>query len=719
MPEPSSTPSQTPTVLPSESPIATPVPAQTPAAAPPPDNAEPSLVDRLGAKLPLVVGGLVAVLVLLGGLVLARRRRRRAGERPVPSAGRTPARAGVGASTPPIGQEALGEPELWPPAAELPVGVPPLGWDPEPSAGPRADPELPVEPPPDPAPYPGLPPAVPEGPPTNGFAPAGDFEWGDPPRIDGAATNGYAPPGPEAPEPVAWAQSRDELEPDDGFAATGWARAEPEQPGWTQPAALEPPVEAEPLTRAEPEGPEPPGKVFGLPAGVEPPLEAEPVAWDQPAAQEPVAGGFGSAGEPPAGPERPAGRPEGVEPPAEAEPLAWDQPASQQPVADRFAPAGPPPTEPRAPAWTEPGIEPPAEVEPVAWVEPGGPEAPADGFVVTGPSPEEASASAGHVPSPGEETPGAALPALPPANLDAAAWAELPEDGFVVGGPPPAWTSTQTPVEGFGPGDPPAAAAEPESPGLPARSAEPPPGAHRPDEVSPPDPGPPAGPAAATPTGQPQDPYSLGGSEAPQPPPPGGPVPEVDWLQDATAEPVPPGGLPGVIGARPAPPAAQDDGFRVQHQVGGGAQLRLPQAGGGEGGALRAFIDAWTGKAGASESMDLFQHYNRDVVGAPPVHGKPVDLPMNSSGQHYVWVPDTPYQAPAPGDVVVWGTGASGQAGSRDGHVAIFVRGDATGFDAFETNGHDPTPRVRHHDDYEGVLGWLHPRIRQGAGLRG
>jgi hypothetical protein len=149
---------------------------------------------------------------------------------------------------------------------------------------------------------------------------------------------------------------------------------------------------------------------------------------------------------------------------------------------------------------------------------------------------------------------------------------------------------------------------------------------------------------------------------------------------------------------------------RVQHQVGGGAQLRLPQAGGGEGGALQAFIEAWTGKDGAYRSMDLFQHYNRDVVGAPPVDGKPVDLPLTSSGNHYVWVPDTPYQAPAPGDVVVWGAG--------EGHVAIFVRGDATGFDAFETNGHDATPRVHHHDDYEGVLGWLHPRVRQGAGLR-
>jgi hypothetical protein len=227
-------------------------------------------------------------------------------------------------------------------------------------------------------------------------------------------------------------------------------------------------------------------------------------------------------------------------------------------------------------------------------------------------------------------------------------------------------------------------------------------------------------PADAAPTGQPVAPYSLAGSSAAEPPqPPGGPVPEVDSPGDAGAGHLPPGGLPGVIGARPAPSDEQAGGVRVQHQVGGGAQLRLPQAGGGEGGALQAFIEEWTGKDGASGSLDLFQHYNRDVVGAPPVHGNPVDLPTNSSGNHYVWVPDTPYQAPAPGDVVVWGADASGQQGSEDGRVAIFVRGDATGFDAFETNGHDLTPSVRHHDDYEGVVGWLHPRVRQGAGLRG
>jgi hypothetical protein len=132
------------------------------------------------------------------------------------------------------------------------------------------------------------------------------------------------------------------------------------------------------------------------------------------------------------------------------------------------------------------------------------------------------------------------------------------------------------------------------------------------------------------------------------------------------------------------------------------------------------FVDAWSGKQMAADrsapnqSMNLFQRYNRDVVGAPPVSGKPADIPENCSSAYYLWVPDTPYAAPAPGDVIVWGAG-SHDHGSAQGHVGIFLRGDATGFDAFEANGDDPhrpdtTPRIRHHGDYGGVLGWLRPR---------
>lgn len=138
---------------------------------------------------------------------------------------------------------------------------------------------------------------------------------------------------------------------------------------------------------------------------------------------------------------------------------------------------------------------------------------------------------------------------------------------------------------------------------------------------------------------------------------------------------------------------------------------------------LQDFITQNDGKgldfdgAYGNQCMDLFEYYNRDVIGNPtPVAGNAIDVQRTFPPAYYSWVANTPTGVPTPGDVVIWNefAGLTGPAG----HIDVFLSGDANSFTGFDQNW--PTQEdingngtgVCHkqiHNNYDGVAGWLHP----------
>jgi hypothetical protein len=143
------------------------------------------------------------------------------------------------------------------------------------------------------------------------------------------------------------------------------------------------------------------------------------------------------------------------------------------------------------------------------------------------------------------------------------------------------------------------------------------------------------------------------------------------------------------------------------HQTGGPPDAGPPHS---PEAALRRFVEDWSGVPLEADgdphpSMALLRAYAGQVLGRPPVWGAPVEIPDTYDMDHYVWVRESPYRVPSPGDAVVWAPRP--QDAHDGGHVAIFIKGDASGFDAFDASG--SVPAVRHHADYGDVVGWLHP----------
>lgn len=132
---------------------------------------------------------------------------------------------------------------------------------------------------------------------------------------------------------------------------------------------------------------------------------------------------------------------------------------------------------------------------------------------------------------------------------------------------------------------------------------------------------------------------------------------------------------------------------------------------------LQEFITAYNNKGWdfdgyyGDQCMDLFEFYNRDVIGAPAVAGNAIDVPNTYPKNFYSWIANTPAGIPAPGDIVIWGS-VIGQYG----HIAIFISGDANSFTSLDQNW--PLNSLTHEQahDYNGVLGWLHPITQAASG---
>jgi len=129
---------------------------------------------------------------------------------------------------------------------------------------------------------------------------------------------------------------------------------------------------------------------------------------------------------------------------------------------------------------------------------------------------------------------------------------------------------------------------------------------------------------------------------------------------------------------------------------------------------LTEFIDKYNGKRWdfdgkyGSQCFDLFQYYNRDVVGGSFVGGVGAkDIWDTYPKNLYDKIPNTPQGVPQPGDVMIWGSKYG-----KYGHVAIVTEASVMKFKALSQN--DPIGRETHIREYtyDFVLGWLRPKLK-------
>lgn len=105
------------------------------------------------------------------------------------------------------------------------------------------------------------------------------------------------------------------------------------------------------------------------------------------------------------------------------------------------------------------------------------------------------------------------------------------------------------------------------------------------------------------------------------------------------------------------------------------------------------------------QCVDLYQQYNKDVVGGNIVHGNAVDFWTAYPTAFYTQIGNTPNNVPQEGDVMIWGTKVG-----QYGHIAIYHKGDVNIFESFDQNW--PVGSTCHFQShsYNGVLGWLRPK---------
>jgi hypothetical protein len=134
---------------------------------------------------------------------------------------------------------------------------------------------------------------------------------------------------------------------------------------------------------------------------------------------------------------------------------------------------------------------------------------------------------------------------------------------------------------------------------------------------------------------------------------------------------------------------------------------------------LETFLATYTGHdvdydhAYGAQCMDLANQYVTEVLGLPALAGNAIDTFRATAG--FAPIVNTAHNAPAPGDVVVWGGPNASVGTSQYGHIAICVDATPQTFHSFDQNWPEGSaPHIQEHS-YTAVLGWLHP-IRATAG---
>jgi hypothetical protein len=110
------------------------------------------------------------------------------------------------------------------------------------------------------------------------------------------------------------------------------------------------------------------------------------------------------------------------------------------------------------------------------------------------------------------------------------------------------------------------------------------------------------------------------------------------------------------------------------------------------------------------QCMDLYRQYVKEVLEFPQSPG--VKGAVNVWGtylkDHFTAIKNTPTGIPTKGDILIWDQGVG-----EFGHIAIFVAGDANSFTSFDQNW--PLGSNCHYQlhNYQGVIGWLHPKEKE------
>lgn len=126
---------------------------------------------------------------------------------------------------------------------------------------------------------------------------------------------------------------------------------------------------------------------------------------------------------------------------------------------------------------------------------------------------------------------------------------------------------------------------------------------------------------------------------------------------------------------------------------------------------IQEFFDKWDNKGidfdgyYGFQCMDLAHQFavevwNQDIPAAP---GAKDVWTKDTPG--YNKIANTPDGVPQKGDIIIWGTGVGPY-----GHIAVFDNGDSNSFASFDQNW--PINSLCHYQkhNYNGVLGWLHPK---------
>jgi len=109
------------------------------------------------------------------------------------------------------------------------------------------------------------------------------------------------------------------------------------------------------------------------------------------------------------------------------------------------------------------------------------------------------------------------------------------------------------------------------------------------------------------------------------------------------------------------------------------------------------------------QCMDLYQQYNKEVVGAPSIpSAAAADVWTNYPKDYYEKIANGPSNAPQFGDVIIWKKAAN----LPYGHIAVCKTADANTFTSFDQNW--PTGSVCHlqQHNYTNVQGWLRPKTQ-------
>lgn len=127
---------------------------------------------------------------------------------------------------------------------------------------------------------------------------------------------------------------------------------------------------------------------------------------------------------------------------------------------------------------------------------------------------------------------------------------------------------------------------------------------------------------------------------------------------------------------------------------------------------IQQFFDKYNGQgidfdgAFGFQCMDLYQQYNKEVVGAPHIPANAHEVWERYPVDFYDRILNTPEGVPQMGDVIIWNK----NVGGGFGHIAIIQKATVGNFMSFDQNWPTGTKCQFQIHDYKNVVGWLRPK---------